>query len=82
MPALAVARREPPPDDDGGGDALDQLAVARGDDDLLLLLDTWLLDAKSDGMMDELYNYWVLGEVKRTQPPRWSIVRDVLGWVD
>ena len=57
-------------------------AVARGNNDMLLLLDTWLLNAKSDGTMDELYNYWMLGEVKRTQPPRWSIIRDVLGWID
>jgi Na+/H+-dicarboxylate symporter len=57
-------------------------AVARGNNDMLLLLDAWLLNAKSDGTMDELYDYWMLGEVKRTQPPRWSIIRDVLGWID
>ena len=57
-------------------------AVERGNNDMLLLLDAWLLNAKSDGTMDELYGYWMLGEVKRTQPPRWSIARDVLGWID
>ena len=57
-------------------------AVARGNSDMLLLLDAWLLNAKSDGTMDELYGYWMLGKVKRTQPPRWSIARDVLGWID
>jgi Na+/H+-dicarboxylate symporter/ABC-type amino acid transport substrate-binding protein len=55
-------------------------AVARGNNDMLLLLDTWLLNAKSDGTIDELYKYWMLGEIKRTQPPRWSVIRDVLGW--
>ena len=57
-------------------------AVARGNNDMLLLLDAWLLNAKSDGTMDQLYGYWMLGKVKRTQPPRWSIARDVLGWID
>ena len=57
-------------------------AVARGDIDLLLYLDTWLLNAKVDGTVDELYRYWMLGQVKQTQPPRWSVIRDVLGWID
>lgn len=55
-------------------------AVARGNSDLLLYLDTWLLTAKGDGTVDALYRYWGLGEVAKTQPPRWSIVRNVLGW--
>jgi ABC-type amino acid transport substrate-binding protein len=57
-------------------------AVARGDPDMLLFLDTWLLNAKGNGTVDTLYRYWMLGQVKETQPPRWSIVRDVLGWMD
>jgi hypothetical protein len=24
----------------------------------------------------------MLGQVKETQPPRWSIIRNVLGWID
>jgi proton glutamate symport protein len=56
-------------------------AVARRNTDLLLYLDSWLLNAKADGTIDELYRYWMLGEVKGTQPPRWSVIRNVLGWV-
>jgi len=55
-------------------------AVARGNTELLLYLDTWLLDAEGDGSIDELYRYWMLGEVKNTLPPRWSIVRNLFGW--
>jgi Na+/H+-dicarboxylate symporter/ABC-type amino acid transport substrate-binding protein len=55
-------------------------AVARGDNQLLLYLDTWLLNAKGDGTIDGLYRYWMLGQVKQTLPPRWSIIRNVLGW--
>lgn len=57
-------------------------AVGRGDSDLLLYLDTWLLNAAGDGTIDTLYRYWMLGQIAKTQPPRWSIIRDVLGWVD
>lgn len=57
-------------------------AVARGDTDMLLYLDTWLLNAKVDGTVDELYRYWMLGRVEQAQPPRWSIIRNVLGWID
>jgi Na+/H+-dicarboxylate symporter/ABC-type amino acid transport substrate-binding protein len=57
-------------------------AVARGNSDLLLYLDTWLLNAAGDGTIDALYRYWMLGEIARTQPPRWSIIRNVLGWID
>jgi Na+/H+-dicarboxylate symporter/ABC-type amino acid transport substrate-binding protein len=57
-------------------------AVARGDPDMLLFLDTWLLNAKGNGTVDTLYRYWMLGQVRETQPPRWSVVRDVLRWMD
>ena len=57
-------------------------AVAHKDIDMLLYLDTWLLNAKNYGTVDQLYRYWMLGEVKKTQPPRWSVIRNVLGWID
>jgi len=56
--------------------------VARRNTSLLLYLDTWLLNSKADGTIKELYRYWMLGQVKATQPPRWSVIRNVLGWVD
>ena len=45
-------------------------------------VNTWLLTARSDGTVDELYRYWMLGHVRETQPPRWSVIHDVLGWTD
>lgn len=56
--------------------------VARSNTDMLLYLDTWLLSARSNGTIDQLYKYWMLGQVKAKQPPRWSIIRNVLGWVE
>jgi ABC-type amino acid transport substrate-binding protein len=56
-------------------------AVARGNTDLLLYLDTWLLNAELNGTIHDLYRYWMLGQIEATQPPRWSVIRNVLGWV-
>ena len=58
-------------------------AVARGNDDLLVTVNAWLGEEKARGTVDALYGYWMLGQVGRTEkPPRWSVIRDVLGWVD
>ena len=58
-------------------------AVARGNDELLVTVNAWLGEEKAKGTVDALYQYWMLGQVARTEkPPRWSVIRDVLGWVD
>jgi Na+/H+-dicarboxylate symporter/ABC-type amino acid transport substrate-binding protein len=57
-------------------------AVARGNTDLLRYLDTWLLTAKLNGTVDQFYRYWMLVQVKHTQSPRWSVIRNVLGWIE
>jgi len=31
-------------------------------------------------MIDHAYDYWILGKGAEQKRPRWSIVRDVLGW--
>jgi ABC-type amino acid transport substrate-binding protein len=56
--------------------------VRRDEDELVAFFNAWLLNAKADGTVDALYRYWMLGEVQKTQPPRWSIARDVLGWIE
>jgi ABC-type amino acid transport substrate-binding protein len=57
-------------------------AVARSNTELLRYLDTWLLTAKLNGTIEQFYRYWMLVQVKHTQQPRWSVVRNVLGWID
>jgi ABC-type amino acid transport substrate-binding protein len=57
-------------------------AVASGNLSLLEYLEIWLLNAEASGTLDALYRYWMLGEVRESQPPRWSVIRDVLGWID
>jgi hypothetical protein len=58
------------------------LALPRHADDLYAFVDTWLeLQAQAD-ILDELENYWIRGEGARATEPRWSVIRDVLGWVE
>ena len=45
-------------------------------------VNTWLMLSERNGLFDELYRHWILGEIDTEDRPRWSIARDVLGWVD
>lgn len=45
-------------------------------------LNVWIDLKESDGTVQELYHYWVLGEQDVHRPPRWSVIRDVLHWVE
>jgi Na+/H+-dicarboxylate symporter/ABC-type amino acid transport substrate-binding protein len=42
----------------------------------------WLKLQRADGTIDRLYDYWILGQEPQGNNPRWSVMRDVLGWVD
>lgn len=57
-------------------------AMPRGEPDLAVLVNTWIDLKRSDGTVDELYRYWILGRTRETEAPRWSIIRDVLHWVE
>jgi len=56
--------------------------VARGDQDLLAFLTSWIELKTKDGTIDGLFDHWILGEATKRREPRWSVIRDVLGWVD
>jgi ABC-type amino acid transport substrate-binding protein len=56
--------------------------LPRGERELKELLDHWIGLKTTDGTIDRAYDYWVLGRQARPSAPRWSVVRDVLGWVD
>ena len=57
-------------------------AVGRSDAGFARFLNTWIELKRKDGTLDSLYKYWVLGENASPKPPRWSIIRDVLHWVE
>ena len=54
--------------------------VARGEDELLAVVDEWVLYATSHGAPQRAYDYWVLGRGAEHERRRWSILHDVLGW--
>lgn len=45
-------------------------------------MEVWLELKKKEGAFQTLYNYWILGKNEEKTPPRWSIIRNVLHWVD
>ena len=56
--------------------------LAEGNLGLQAYLNSWLALQRALGTIDALYDYWILGKDAAPRRPRWSIVRDVLGWVD
>ena len=45
-------------------------------------VNSWITLKQSDGTVQELYDYWILGRATERRAPRWSVLRNVLGWVD
>jgi len=41
-----------------------------------------IIFASNTGEIDRSYEYWILGQGAKDHSPRWSIIRDVLGWVE
>jgi Na+/H+-dicarboxylate symporter/ABC-type amino acid transport substrate-binding protein len=57
-------------------------AVGRAEWEWREYLDTWVELKLRDHTFDRLYRHWILGQTARAKQPRWSVVRDVLHWVD
>ena len=45
-------------------------------------MDTWLKLKRQDGTIGQLYDYWILGQDAEPKQPRWSVIRNVLKWVE
>ncbi|MBW2447092.1 MAG: cation:dicarboxylase symporter family transporter [Deltaproteobacteria bacterium] len=46
------------------------------------VVDNWIVLKRGDGTIDQLYDHWILGRTAKDPVPRWSVARDVLGWMD
>ena len=57
-------------------------AMAHGDREMLDFINTWLVLKKKDKTIDTLYDYWILGKDAVPQQPRWSVLRNLLHWVE
>ena len=42
----------------------------------------WVVFASNEGTIQRAYDYWILGQGTRNREPRWSILHNVLGWVE
>ncbi len=58
------------------------LMMAKGDQDFISLVSDFLELKNVDPAIDQLYDKWILGKDKTQKKRRWSIGRDVLGWID
>jgi Na+/H+-dicarboxylate symporter len=56
--------------------------IARHDQSLANMVNTWIELKKRDGTIAALYDYWILGRNAAPKEPRWSIIRNVLHWVE
>ncbi|MFA9453593.1 MAG: cation:dicarboxylate symporter family transporter [Candidatus Aminicenantaceae bacterium] len=56
--------------------------VAVGDQHLVAFLNRWIDLKKKNGDIQRLFDHWILGEGAEDTGPRWSVIRDVLHWVE
>ena len=56
--------------------------LARRDLAFASFLNAWIELKRRDGTIDALYRHWILGQDAIGQRPRWSVIRDVLKWVE
>jgi len=57
-------------------------AVAQKNISLLNFMNSWLELQHKSGKIDQLYDYWIQGKNAVPKTPRWSVIRNVLHWVD
>ena len=56
--------------------------IGKRDERLARFVNTWIALKRKDGTLDAAYQHWILGQDATPHRPRWSIVRDVLHWVE
>jgi Na+/H+-dicarboxylate symporter/ABC-type amino acid transport substrate-binding protein len=69
------------PEDLGIGVPL-AVSVAGASPVLLSRINSWIHMQQSLGTTQRLYDYWILGQNTDISGPRWSVIRNVLHWVD
>jgi len=55
--------------------------LPKGQLDYVQYINTWLELKKENGFQESVYDYWILGENPKAIKPRWSVMKDVLGWL-
>jgi hypothetical protein len=57
-------------------------ALPRGEVEWHQVVSNWVDLKRKDGSVDTLREYWLEGGATENKQPRWSVIRNVLGWVD
>jgi Na+/H+-dicarboxylate symporter/ABC-type amino acid transport substrate-binding protein len=58
------------------------IPIAKGDYIFLEYLNHWLTLQETSGVVAKQFDYWILGKTPSRKKPRWSIIRNVLHWVN
>ena len=56
--------------------------IGRRDPEMASFVSTWIDLKKQDGTIDQLFDYWIMGKNAERKQPRWSVIRNVLHWVE
>ena len=56
--------------------------IGKRNQPLASFVNTWIALKRKDGTLDAAFKYWILGQDAAPRQPRWSIVRNVLHWVE
>lgn len=56
------------------------IAMPRQQGDLLNLVDSWITTKLESGYVSKLFDHWVMGKQADDREPRWSILRNVIGF--
>jgi hypothetical protein len=56
--------------------------MARADQELVDYVNALIGLKKGDGTLKKLYDYWILGRFAANRQHRWSVIRNVLHWVN
>jgi Na+/H+-dicarboxylate symporter/ABC-type amino acid transport substrate-binding protein len=54
--------------------------IAKGDRELESIISKWIYLEKDSPSFNKKYDYWILGIGAEEKKPRWSVLRNVLGW--
>ena len=56
--------------------------IGSADSEFETFLNHWIELNKKDKTITKLYEYWILGKDVVKEKPRWSVIHDVLHWID
>ncbi|MGF1511042.1 MAG: cation:dicarboxylate symporter family transporter [Myxococcota bacterium] len=57
-------------------------AMPQNDPSFAQFVNRWIDLQQSNGTVQRLFDHWVRGEATKAKQHRWSVIRDVLHWVD